>query len=299
MASRTAAATAAFCPWWLPSSPTRTSRSHPSGVRRSTMIPSQPASVTSACQACPGPARWSGAWTALGPGNHRRQPPARRPGHRQVTPLDDGRLLPTDGGQGPPQVPLVVVLDGGHDRDAQVSGIRGIEAPTEPDLDHRGVDLGIGQRDEAGGGQDLELGGRPGIGLDSVHRVQDRLNNRRKRRLTEQVAVHRDPFAIRDEVRLGHGSHPVAGGAEHRCGEGHHAALPVGAGHQRPAQGSLGVIELGQDPLDALQAQAHPKSASAPNGRDRRSVGERRGQPCSSSKKTQSRYWPVRHRSVT
>jgi hypothetical protein len=217
------------------------------------------------------------------PGHYRRQATASRPGHRQITALDDRRLLPSDGGQGPPQVPLVVVLDVGHDRDAQVGGVRRVEAPTEADLDHRGIDFGIGQRLEAGRGQDLELGGRPGIGLDSVNRIQDGLDDGGKRLLGEPVAVHRDPLAVGDQVRLGHGPHPVSGSAEHRRGEGHHASLSVGARDECPMEGSLGVIELGQDPLDTLQAQAHPKAASAPDGRDRRGIGERRGQSCSSS----------------
>ena len=117
-ASSNASATAALPAWWLPSRPMRTSRSTPSGERRSISSPSQPSLAQrwrdTAAAVRPGRAAPPAAGHAL---DDRPQAAAGRAGHGQVAALDDGRLLGADGAERVAEVALVIELhvgDGGH-----------------------------------------------------------------------------------------------------------------------------------------------------------------------------------------
>src|SRR6478752_3016601 len=81
----------------------------------------------------------------------------------------------------------VLEPDVGEKNDARVDYVGRVVAPTEPGLDDRNVDMGIGERREGGGADRLELGR-----VDTLCR---RANAGERRQKVGRVAVDPDPLA--------------------------------------------------------------------------------------------------------
>ena len=129
-------------------------------------------------------------------------------------------------------------------------------------------------------GQQLELGRLAVAARDPVGRAEHTTDQPREVVGGDRPPVDADPLAIGHEVRLGRRTDAIAGRPERRVGQGEHAALAVGAGHQRAADRQLGMAELAQQ--RTRPAKPEPDTETAARG-DRSQglvvgeVGPRRG----------------------
>ena len=80
----------------------------------------------------------------------------------------------------------------------------------------------------------------------------------------DRPPVDADPLAIGHEVRLGRRTDAIAGGPQRRVGQGEHAALAVGAGHQRAADRQLGMIRARAAGHASGRARAGCRNGRAP-----------------------------------
>ncbi len=106
---------------------------------------------------------------------------------------------------------------------------------------------------------------------------QDALDGSRELAGVDRVTVDGDALAVADEVRLRHRADAQPGGREDGAGHGHHAALAVGAAHQRAAQRAFRMPDLGHEALDAFETQADAEAPTLGEGGDRVRVGQPSG----------------------
>ena len=245
-----------------------------SGVVASTTIPSQPLDRTVAAYRWPAPARRSGTSSAAQRSRMGRRPRPLAPVTAGVATLHDRRLLAADRREGASEVPLVIVLDVGHHRHAEVEHVGRVEPAPHADLNHGQVDPLSRELANRGGGERLELGGRAETLGHLVDRGQHRGDRVGKALCRERRSIDRDPLAVADEMRLRHRPHPRAGRLQHRAHHGDHATLAIRPGHQRPAQAALRVVERVHQRLDALETEAHAEAAARGERIDRRRVVE-------------------------
>jgi len=206
-------------------------------------------------------------------------------GDGQVAPLDDRRLLGTDGSQGRSQQALVVVLDVGDHRHPAIQDIGRVQPAAQAHLHQREVDPRTCKLAEGGGGQRLEFSRRSKARSDSLDGRRDCAQDRREAFPVDRPSVDGDPLAIADQVGLWHGADAQPRLLQRGSCQGHDAALAVGAAYEGSAQPSLGMAEHVEERLDPLQAQADAKAAPAAQGGHRRLVVRvcGRGQAPSSS----------------
>ena len=140
--------------------------------------------------------------------------------------------------------------------------MRRIEPPTEPDFHECDIGADLGEVGEDDRGQQFELGRLAVASGHAIRRLDGGPDQPGEVGRCDRPAVHLDPFPVRDEVRLGRGAHPVAGGAKGRVREREHAALAVRAGDQRPANGPLGMIELTQQRAGPPEPEPDPEPAA-------------------------------------
>ena len=76
---------------------------------------------------------------------------------------------------------------------------------------------------------------------------------------------------------MGVSAHPQTRGSEGAAGERQHAALAVGAGDERPADGELRVAQGGQQRAGAAETQADTEPPSIGEGGQRLVILERGG----------------------
>ena len=77
------------------------------------------------------------------------------------------------------------------------------------------------------------------------------------------------PLPVRDEVWLRRGPDPIPGRLQRGAGDGQHAALAVGPGDERAADGSLRVVELTEERPRPPEAEADPEAAALRQGSER------------------------------
>ena len=93
--------------------------------------------------------------------------------------LDDRRLLARDLGDRVPEIFLVIEVDVGDGRDAQVHCVRRVEAPAEPHLTHQHVDAGseVLERHHC---EHLELGRGPHLRGSRIEHRHEAVQRRRE-----------------------------------------------------------------------------------------------------------------------
>ncbi len=167
------------------------------------------------------------------------------------------------------------VRDRGH---AGVQDVRGIQPSAEAHLDQCQVDPRVGEVREGGGGEGFELGWWSQARADSLDRRRHRLERGGELLAADRAAIDGDPLAVADEVRLRHRPDPLSRLLEHGPRQGDDAALAVGAADQCSPQASLGMAELVEERLDALQAEADAEASAAAQGGHRAVVVQAGGQ---------------------
>ena len=168
----------------------------------------------------------------------------------------------------------MVEIDVGDDRYAAVPRMGGIEPPAQTDLDEHDVGPGLGEIGEDDSGQQLELGRlavAPGNAIRGRKGAPDQAGEVGGR---DRSAVHRDPFAVAHQVRLGRAPDAIAGRTQRRIGECEDAALAVGPGDQRAPERSFRMIELAQQRPRPTEPQTDPEPPALGQCRERFSVGE-------------------------
>ena len=163
----------------------------------------------------------------------------------------------------------MVELDIGDRHHATVPGMGGVESPTQAHLDQGKVDLLVGKPAEGHRGENLELGRLAMAGGYSVGRVEHLSNEPGERVRINQATVHLESLAVADQVGLGRLTDAIAGCCESAAGQGKHAALAIGPGHERAANRPLRVTERMQERNGAPQAQSDPEAATILEGPDR------------------------------
>ena len=205
---------------------------------------------------------------------HDRQGLPGRAGHGTVPAHDDGRLLPRDRRDGGAQPVRVIEADVRDHRHAAIPGVRGVEAATQPHLHQRHVGPHLREAAEHDRGQQLELGRRAQATRHAIGERQ-RLRHEAGEVLgRDRPSVHDDPLPVADEVGLGRLAHPVPCGPERGCDERDDAALAVGAGDERPADGEVRIAHRPEERADASQPQADPEAAARLDRREGCRVGE-------------------------
>ncbi len=109
---------------------------------------------------------------------------------------------------------------------------------------------------------------------DPVGDRQDLPDEPGERRRVDEPAVHLEPLAIGDEVRLGRLGDPLAGLPERAGGDRQDAALAVRPGHERAAQAELRVAELAKERPGPSQPEPDPEAATILEGPQRLLVRE-------------------------
>ncbi len=267
-ASSSARATAAFAAWWLPSSPTCNPGSGRPGVTASTTRPSQPAWRSVAAYGCPGPARRSGAPTAAHRSRMGARPRPRAPVTARLPALMMAAFSPPIAASVVPRCRSwscwTLVIAATPVSSTFVASRR----PPSPTSTSTRSTFAAASSVKAAAVRASNSVGRAEPGGDPLDGGSDHRQRGGEALAADRPAVDRDPLPVADQVWLRHAADPQAGLVEHRAGERHHAALAVRATHQRPAQASLGIPQLGEQRLDAGQAQADPESAAAAQRRD-------------------------------
>ena len=213
---------------------------------------------------------------AAGPAAHDRKALALRTRYRLVAAHDDGRLLAGDQRDRGSQPVHVIQLDVGDDRHAAVPRVRRIQTSAEAHLDESDVDALLREPAEDHGGQQLEFcrlteargyprGDREHSG-DQAREVPGR----------DRVTVDLCPLAIADQMRLGSLAHSETAGPQGRAGERDDTALAIGAGHQRPAEPELRIVEGTQQRARAGKTEAHAEPAPLLKGSNGCRVGQGR-----------------------
>ena len=270
-ASSSASAVAALAAWWRPRRPIRVRPRRGSSTIDPVAVPAQQRRRPDLGQ--------GHAEASRAPADD-RQPVTVGAGDGQVAALDDRGLLARDLGDRVAESVHVVEVDVGHDGDPAVPGVRRVEPPAEPDLDERDVGPDLGEPGEDDRGQQLELGRLAVAARDPIGRVEHATDQPGKVVGGDRPPVDADPLAIGHEVWLGRRTDAIAGRPERRVGQGEHAALAVGAGHQRAADRQLRMAELAQQRTRPAKPEPDAETAAR---RDRSQglvvgeVGPRRG----------------------
>ena len=166
----------------------------------------------------------------------------------------------------------MVEIDVGDDGDAAVPGMGRVEPATQPDLDEREVEPGLGEVAEDHRGQELELGRVAVAPRDPVRDGEDALDEP-----GEVVGARsgRPSMTIRSRyvTRWGFGVSPTRRPAARKraAGQREDAALAVRAGDERPADGQLRVAELAEQGPGPPEARAGSRTARGPRARRRAS----------------------------
>ena len=122
--------------------------------------------------------------------------------------------------------------------------------------------FGLREVAEDHGRQELELRRVAVAPRDPVRDGQDGLDVAGEVVDPDRPAVDDDPLAIRDEVGLGGLADAQPRRAQGAAREGEHAALAVGAGDERPADGELRVTERPEQGAGAPEAHPDPEPAA-------------------------------------
>ena len=132
----------------------------------------------------------------------------------------------------------------------------GIEPPTEPHLEHRQFNAGLGEGLEGGGGDQLERGEVVAEG----HRLQILQQPAQLRRLDQPLG---QPDALTPTEQMGGGVEPAAdaGGAGDALHHRADRALAIGTGHLHSRKAPLRMAQLRQGRLQPLQPQVDPPAA--------------------------------------
>ena len=140
--------------------------------------------------------------------------------------LDHASLLGGDGGQGLPEVRLVIEIDC-RDRGGRcIDGIGGVEPAAEPHLEHRDINLGIAERFQRERRRGFEERGRRGepVGGDA-----DPSCEVLEVRAADGPAVDRDPLGQTDEMGRRVSARAIPGRAQAPFEHGRDRSLAVGA----------------------------------------------------------------------
>ena len=217
------------------------------------------------------PSRVAGSTTVSGD----RHPPGATPDDLErfagrtrdgdIATLDDGGLLLRDGRDRGAQPVHVVEVDVGDDRDPTVPRMGRIEAAAQPHLHEREVEVRLREVAEDHGRQELELRRVAVAPGDAVRDGQDGLHVSGEVVDPDRPPVDDDALAVRDEVRLWGLADAQPRRSQGAPREGQHAALAVGAGDERPANGELRVTESPEEGAGA--AEAHPDPEPAASGK--------------------------------
>ncbi len=149
-----------------------------------------------------------------------------------------------------------------------------IEPPAQADLHQRQVGPGLGEPREDDRGQQLELGRLAVPPRDPVGDVEDDPDQPGEVVGGDRPAVDADPLAIGDQVRLGRGAGPIAGGSKRGVGQGQHAALAVGAADERAAHGPFRIAQFVQQRPRSPEPKPDAEPAAIGQRLERLSVGQ-------------------------
>ena len=166
----------------------------------------------------------------------------------------------------------MIERDVGDRRHSTLPHVRGVKAATDADLDYADVHSDPREVEKRGGRQDLELGRRPVAGHELLVGIHDFVEERHEVLDGDGLARHLDPFAVRNEVRLGGLAGSVTGldqgGRDERLGR----ALAVSSGNEDATQRSLWIAQGTQQSTCARQAEAHTEPATGRKPLEEREV---------------------------
>jgi hypothetical protein len=157
------------------------------------------------------------------------------------------RLFPRDGRERLPQIFAVLQTDGGDQRQLRLADVRGVQPASHSDLHDGEVDLALGEPEEGGGGDCLEVGRRLGFN-DSFEQRAEILG-------TDGLAVNAQPLLDRLQMGGSIESGLEARGGGHGGEQGRGRALAVAASDQDRAVVELGIAVPGEELADALQPE--------------------------------------------
>jgi hypothetical protein len=182
--------------------------------------------------------------------------------------LDDARLLGGDLGQRVAQQVRVVDVDRRHHGHVRVRDVGGVPGAAQPDLDHRHVDRGVGERRVRHGRDDLEEGHRHPVELllvDQCHVRLDLTPGLVEPLVGDGQPVDGDPLGHAHHVRAGEPPGAEARRPQQRLDHRGRAALAVRPGHVDDRVGALRIAEQGGEGADPGQARRHPVLGPAPS----------------------------------
>ena len=178
--------------------------------------------------------------------------------HGGASRAEHAGLLVGDGAERRAEVGLVVLLDahdgGGQRRD----DVGRVEPPSHPDLQHRHVHALAAEVVEAGGGEDLEVGGMGGDRAradEALGGAAHALDRGLERGRSHVAPAHRDALVDAHQVGRGVAAHHEARRAERGIGVGHDRSLPVGAGHEQRRERALGMLQFFAERPHRLQTE--------------------------------------------
>jgi hypothetical protein len=146
---------------------------------------------------------------------------------------EDGELLGRDLLERVAEPLGVVEADRREDGQLRRDHVRRVEAAAEAGLDHGDLDARLGEGDEGGGGEELELGDRAlivrGLAVGGDGRLLGPLERAGERILGDRPAPDPDPLTPVADVRRRVGAGADAVGLEQRRRHQRHRGLAVGA----------------------------------------------------------------------
>ena len=155
----------------------------------------------------------------------------------------------------------MVEVDARDDGDGRDANGRGVEPAAEPDFENRDVHRLVGEVVERERGRRLEH-----RGVETRHQRAERLHAVDHGVLDDRLAVHADALTERDEVGRGVEPDAVAGGLEDRRQHRGHRTLAVRAADLDEPVAPLGMAQRREQPLDPLEARAHPRVLATAQG---------------------------------
>ena len=190
-------------------------------------------------------------------------------GHHRSAFLDHAGLLGRDARQVMTELIDMIDAHAHDDRDQRLHHICGVESSTETDLDHDDVELGAREDPQGSGRDHLEVGQRvigptgrvQALGSPALaHRVDG------PQALVQALVAHRcpghlDPLVDVGEMGRGEAPDAVALSGQDPLDQGHHAALPVGAGHVDDGHLEVRGAQLCEERAHPTQAELDPEAA--------------------------------------